>query len=418
MKRKLTFQEKLLIFIKKTKKQNTRYVTIALPLIAVILIAATWIQRTEAVEPVKHRQNEKMTMTMVGDIMMGRNVKEIVDRYGTDYVFRHVSPYLKNSDYVSGNFEHPVLLEDKKNYQKLDKNIHLGAKKEAVQAVKDAGFTVLNLANNHMTDYGAKGTLDTLKSFKEADLDYVGAGENLKDAKHIVYQEVNGVRVATLGFTDAFVPGSIATKKQPGVLSMNPDVLFEQISKAKDPKKGKADLVVVNTHWGQEYDNEPSPRQEALAKAMIDAGADIIVGHHPHVLQSFDVYKQGVIFYSLGNFVFDQGWTRTKDSALVQYHLRDNGTATLDVVPLKIQEGTPKPVTSTLDKNRVYRELTKDTSSSALWSKKDNKLEITLNHQHVVENMKKRENQKLQDKKEKENQGNQENQENQALEER
>ena len=103
---------------------------------------------------------------------------------------------------------------------------------------------------------------------------------------------------------------------------------------------------------------------------MIDAGADIIVGHHPHVLQSFDVYKQGVIFYSLGNFVFDQGWTRTKDSALVQYHLRDNGTATLDVVPLKIQEGTPKPVTSTLDKNRVYRELTKDTSSSALWSKK------------------------------------------------
>ena len=84
--------------------------------------------------------------------------------------------------------------------------------KEAVQAVKDAGFTVLNLANNHMTDYGAKGTLDTLKSFKEADLDYVGAGENLKDAKHIVYQEVNGVRIATLGFTDAFVPGSIATK--------------------------------------------------------------------------------------------------------------------------------------------------------------------------------------------------------------
>ncbi|EEL84595.1 Capsule biosynthesis protein capA [Bacillus cereus AH1272] len=403
MKRKLTFQEKLLIFIKKTKKKNTRYVTIALPLIVVILIAATWVQRTEAVEPVKHRQNETMTMTMVGDIMMGRHVEEIVDHHGTDYVFRHVSPYLKSSDYVSGNFEHPVLLEGKKNYQKLDKNIHLGAKKEAVQAVKDAGFTVLNLANNHMTDYGAKGTLDTLKAFKEADLDHVGAGENLKDAKHVVYQDVNGVRVATLGFTYAFVPGSIATKKQPGVLSMNPDVLFEQISKAKDPKKGKADLVVVNTHWGQEYDNEPSPRQEALAKAMIDAGADIIVGHHPHVLQSFDVYKQGVIFYSLGNFVFDQGWTRTKDSALVQYHLRNNGTAILDVIPLNIQEGTPKPVTSTLDKNRVYRQLTKDTSNSALWSKKDNKLEITLNHKHVVENMKKRENQKHQNNQENEN---------------
>ncbi|AAM26220.1 MULTISPECIES: capsular polyglutamate synthetase CapA [Bacillus] len=404
MRRKLTFQEKLLIFIKKTKKKNPRYVAIVLPLIAVILIAATWVQRTEAVAPVKHRENEKLTMTMVGDIMMGRHVKEIVNRYGTDYVFRHVSPYLKNSDYVSGNFEHPVLLEDKKNYQKADKNIHLSAKEETVKAVKEAGFTVLNLANNHMTDYGAKGTKDTIKAFKEADLDYVGAGENFKDVKNIVYQNVNGVRVATLGFTDAFVAGAIATKEQPGSLSMNPDVLLKQISKAKDPKKGNADLVVVNTHWGEEYDNKPSPRQEALAKAMVDAGADIIVGHHPHVLQSFDVYKQGIIFYSLGNFVFDQGWTRTKDSALVQYHLRDNGTAILDVVPLNIQEGSPKPVTSALDKNRVYRQLTKDTSKGALWSKKDDKLEIKLNHKHVIEKMKKREKQEHQDKQEKENQ--------------
>lgn len=395
MKRKLTFQEKLLIFIKKTKKKNTLYVTIALPLIAVILIAATWVQRTEAVESVKHNQNEKMTMTMVGDIMMGRNVEKVIDRYGTDYVLRHVSPYLKDSDYASGNFDHPALVEDQKNYQQADKNIHYSANKEAVQAVKDAGFTVVNLANNHMTDYGDKGTLDTLKTFKEVDLDHVGLGENLKDAKGIVYQDVNGVRVATLGFTDG---GAIATKKQPGTLSTNPDVLFEQISKAKDPKKGNADLVVVNTHWGQEYDNEPSPRQEALAKAMVDAGADIIAGHRPHVLQSFDVYKQGVIFYSLGNFVSDQGWTRTKDSALVQYHLRDNGTATLDVIPLKIQEGAPKPVTGTVDKNRIYRQLTKDTSSSALWSKKDDRLEITLDHKHVVENMKKRGNQESQDK--------------------
>ncbi|ACO25835.1 capsular polyglutamate synthetase CapA (plasmid) [Bacillus cereus] len=403
MRRKLTFQEKLLIFIKKTKKKNTRYVTIALPLIAVILIAVTWVQRTEAVAPVKHRENEKLTMTMVGDVMMGRNVKKIVDRYGTDYIFRHVSPYLKNSDYVSGNFAHPVLLEDKKNYQKANKNIHLSVKEDAVKAVKEAGFTVLNLANNHMTDYGAKGTLDTLKAFKEAELDYVGAGKNFRDVKNIVYQNVNGVRVATLGFTDVFVAGSIATKEQPGTLSMNPDVLFKQISKAKDPKKGNADLVVVNTHWGQEYDNKPSPRQEALAKAMVDAGADIIVGHHPHVLQSFDVYKQGIIFYSLGNFVFDQGWTSTKDSALVQYHLRDNGTATLDVVPLNIQEGTPKPVTGALDKDRVYRQLTKDTSRGALWSKKGDKLEIKLNHKHVIEKMKKRE--ERQNKQEKENKG-------------
>ena len=100
------------------------------------------------------------------------------------------------------------------------------------------------------------------------------------------------------------------------------------IGKARDAKQGNADLVVVNMHWGQEYSTSATSRQTELAKAVIDAGADVIIGHHPHVLQSFDVYNDGIIFYSLGNFVFDQGWTRTKDSAMVQYHLAEDGQAT------------------------------------------------------------------------------------------
>lgn len=215
-----------------------------------------------------------------------------------------------------------------------------------------------------MMDFGEKGLKDTLQVFKEENLDYVGAGLDLTDAKNIVYQDLNGVRVASLGFTDAYVDEFIATKEQAGVLNMNPDIFFKLIRKAKRATEGNADLVIVNAHWGDEYDAEANPRQKALAKAMVDAGADIIIGHHPHVLQSFEIYKNSIIFYSLGNFIFDQGWTRTKDSALVQYHLQNNGLAKLEIVPLKIKEGTPRPASGWWDTERINRKLTKKQSMS------------------------------------------------------
>ena len=391
MKRTLNFKEKLLIFIKRTKYKNLQYAMIVTPILIVLLVITTWMGRAEEVINVKPRENQKLTMTMVGDVMLGRHVEEVIKNNGPDYLFRYVRPYFDHSDYVSGNFENPVLKEKVSNYSEAEKDIHLHTNLGAIKAVKNAGFTVLNLANNHMMDYQEKGLQDTLNVFEDSYVDYVGAGWNRKDAKEqINYQDVNGIRVATLGFTDIFVSGAIATSNHNGVLSTNPDLLFEMIAKAKNSKQGNADLVVVNIHWGQEYDTDASPRQKALAKAIIDAGADIIIGHHPHVLQSFDVYKQGIIFYSLGNFIFDQGWTRTKDTAMVQYNLNDNGKATIDLIPLQIEEATPRPAIGYLDKERVYRQLTKETSENVLWSKKKEKLVIIVNHKHVIEHMKNR----------------------------
>ncbi|MGD6875700.1 CapA family protein [Bacillus infantis] len=393
MKRTLNFQEKLLIFIKRTKYKNLRYIAVILPVLIIFLIASAWIGRTDEVEGVEPRKNQKLTMTMVGDVMMGRHVEEVTERYGADYLFRHVKPYFDASDYVSGNFEHPILKEDASSYTETDKSIHLHTGMDSIHAVKEAGFTVMNLANNHLMDFGEEGLRDTLDVFDRYRMDYVGAGENRKEAKEqIHYQDVNGVRVATLGFTDAYVEGTIATKDRNGLLSANPDVLFEMIEKAKNEDHGNADLVVVNVHWGQEYDTEATPRQKALAKAMVDAGADMVIGHHPHVLQSFDVYNDGIIFYSLGNFVFDQGWTRTKDSAMVQYNLTEEGKATIDVIPLQIQEASPRLATGYFEKLRVYRQLTKETAENVYWSKKDNKIEIIANHKHVIDHMKKRQN--------------------------
>ncbi|MBL3641436.1 CapA family protein [Bacillus sp. RHFB] len=392
MKRTLNAKEKTLIFIKRTKKKNLKYTGIILPILLIALVITTWMGRAEEVETVATKSDQPLTMTMVGDVMMGRYVEEVTEKHGYEYLYRYMKPYFANSDYVSGNYEHTALKEEVSKYKGADTPIHLNSNTSGVEAVKEAGFSVVSLANNHMMDYEEQGLLDTIDEFKSADMHYVGVGSNTAEAKNSIdYADVNGVRVATLGFTDVYGKDAVSKNDKAGLLNSNPDLLFEMIGKARDAKQGNADLVVVNMHWGQEYSTSTTDRQKDLAKAIIDAGADIIIGHHPHVLQSFDVYKDGIIFYSLGNFIFDQGWTRTKDSAMVQYHLANDGKATIDVVPLQIEEATPRPATSSIDKSRVYRQLTKETSEKVQWSKKEDRIEITLDHKKVIEHKAQRE---------------------------
>ena len=392
MKRTLNAKEKTLIFIKRTKKKNLKYTGIILPILLIALVITTWMGRAEEVKTVATKSDQPLTMTMVGDVMMGRYVEEVTEKHGHEYLFRYMKPYFANSDYVSGNYEHTALKEDVSNYKEADTPIRLNSNTSGVEALKDARFSVVSLANNHMMDYEEQGLLDTIDEFKSSDMHYVGVGSNTAEAKNSIdYADVNGVRVATLGFTDVYGKDAVSKNDKAGLLNSNPDLLFEMIGKARDAKQGNADLVVVNMHWGQEYSTSTTDRQKDLAKAIIDAGADIIIGHHPHVLQSFDVYKDGIIFYSLGNFIFDQGWTRTKDSAMVQYHLANDGKATIDVLPLQIEEATPRPATSSIDKSRVYRQLTKETSEKVQWSKKEDRIEITLDHKKVIDHKAQRE---------------------------
>ena len=393
MKRNLNLKEKTLIFIKKTKQRNLKYTAILLPIVLIALVISAVVGRAEEPETaVANQSNDDITMTMVGDIMMGRYVEEVTDRHGFDYLFRYMKPYFEASDYVSGNYEHPALKKDTSRYEESNTEIHLNSNKDGIEAVKNAGFSVVSLANNHMLDFGEQGLEDTIDLFDKADMDFVGVGKNTPDAKNsIQYSEVNGVRVATLGFTDVYGKDNVPKNNKAGLLNSNPDVLFEMIGKAKDEKQGNADLIVVNMHWGQEYATSATGRQKELAKAVIDAGADIIIGHHPHVVQSFDTYKDGLIFYSLGNFIFDQGWTRTKDSAMVQYHLAEDGKAKVDVVPLRIEEATPRPADSSIDQSRIYRAMTKETGDQVQWSKKEDHIEIQIDHKNVIDHKAKRE---------------------------
>jgi len=377
MARKLNFKETVLKKLKWHKKRTLTHTFIALGLCIILMIPFSYLLKPGESEAVDN--DAILTATMVGDIMLGRYVEKATDEHGYDHPFEYVKPYFENSDYVSGNFENPIVLDE--DTPAVDKSINLKTSKKSVKALDNANFTVVTLANNHMLDYGIEGLEDTISTFENAKTDFVGAGENLESAKKIKYSDVNGVTIATLGFNDFFEDDSRAKGAKGGVLAANPEYFIPMIDEAKK----NADLVFVNIHWGAEYENEPHPRQVELAHAISDAGADAIIGHHPHVLSTVEMYNDTAIFYSLGNFVFDQGWSRTHDTALVQYNLYKDGTGEFEIIPATIKNAQPRPLTDLNWYNsfKITRQMTKNLDDNE-WSKEGESIILKVDHSDIV----------------------------------
>jgi gamma-polyglutamate biosynthesis protein CapA len=396
MERQLSWNEKLQKTIKKHKRKRKQHTIIAIGITLLILFVLRLSDgQLEPLSP-KHEDGAVLTAHFVGDMMLGRHVEEVTARYGYDYLFRYVEPLFRQSNFVTGNFEHPVLQGDESEYPATEKFIRIGAPPESVEALKRNHFSNVTLANNHTMDFGVPGLRDTLETFEQADMPYVGAGRNESDAQEILYQEVNGLTIATLGFTDSYVQGFSAAGLRGGVLTIptdftNAEAVINMLTLIRRAKQN-ADLVLVHVHWGQEYDNSPHPRQVSIGRAFANAGADIIIGHHPHVLMSTEVYEHeqyedSIIFYSLGNFIFDQGWSRTRESAIAEYKLYPDGTARVEMIPMYIREATPRPVQGLFSgyrESRIFRALTKDAPKDTFW-KEDGRLFFEVDHSHVLE---------------------------------
>jgi gamma-polyglutamate biosynthesis protein CapA len=295
------------------------------------------------------------TATMVGDLMFGRHVERVAERRGHAALLEHVAPWLEG-DYVSGNLEQVISEQDQEDLPEADKLIHLASDSQALDAMVEAGFTTVSLANNHMMDHGIPGLRDTLTALDAAGLRYAGAGEDLESAVAIDYQEHGDLTVATLSFTDVFVEGFIARAFQGGVLQADVDTFGPLLQRANL----EADLVIAHVHWGEEYDLRVRQVQREMAEDMAAAGADIIVGTHPHVLLPVEMIGDTLVLHSLGNFVFDQGWSRTRESAIARYELGEDGTARVELIPVYIREGTPRVVSGPLGtyrRERIFQRL-------------------------------------------------------------
>jgi poly-gamma-glutamate synthesis protein (capsule biosynthesis protein) len=302
--------------------------------------------------------NTVFTATFVGDIMLGRGLQDASEFYGYDSYFKKTKDYFENFDLVVGNFENPIVHGDKKAIV-VQRGVTLSANSECLGAMKNAGFNMLSLANNHILDYEVTGMLNTMESLDQVGIAYFGAGRDVNEAKGYQVIESNGTKIAVIGINE--VPGYQHNSKNVHTLFTiaSEKVYLDAVSEAASV----VDVVIVFMHWGDEYTAIVSSNQQEIGRKLIDAGADIVIGRHSHVLQPIEIYGKGVIFYSLGNFVFDQGWSRTKDSCIVRYCLDENGRGVFELIPLRINNGSPAETSNPIFVNRIFHTLTKNLSS-------------------------------------------------------
>ncbi|PIS35520.1 MAG: hypothetical protein COT36_01965 [Parcubacteria group bacterium CG08_land_8_20_14_0_20_38_56] len=293
-------------------------------------------------------KKSEITAFAVGDIMLDRGVKHKIEKEGEgDYrfPFLKIADDLKKADLVIGNLEGPI--SDKG--EKVGSIYSFRADPKAIEGLKYAGFDILSLANNHMFDYQRIALEDTFKRLKGAGIEYVGGGLDEEEAYLPLIKEIKGTKIGFLAYTNLGSKRWKATDGNSGIAWISEKDLgsikkdIERAKQKVDPVRNQAsngvDVLIISLHSGEEYLSTPTPFQISFARFAIDAGADLVIGHHPHVVQKVERYKDGWIAYSLGNFVFDQSFSeKTMEGLLLEVIIEDNQIKKLKPKEIKISE--------------------------------------------------------------------------------
>ena len=261
---------------------------IALPIIFYLFLPRanfsfpTPLVKTSTTEPTPISPPATITLLAVGDLSLSREINyQIKQKQNPHFPFEEVASLIKEADWAIANLEGPVI----NHCPILRTGYKFCGEIQNLDGVAMAGFDSLNLANNHINNFGSLGLDQTIQALEARNLKFFGLGK-------ISLQTLKEIKLAFLGFDDTLAP---LDQKQ----------LKLEIEKADQ----LADWVIINFHWGQEYQKQPNLAQKEIAKLAIKAGADIIIGHHPHVVQPLEFLEGKPVFYSLGNFVFDQLWS-------------------------------------------------------------------------------------------------------------
>jgi poly-gamma-glutamate capsule biosynthesis protein CapA/YwtB (metallophosphatase superfamily) len=300
--------------------------------------------RIRSVRPVP----EVTTLTAVGDIMLGRRVG---DRHRADpgAPLKPLAKRLAAAEITVGNFE-STLSADGSPTQGGDS---FAASSRVRPALRAAGFDLLSLANNHVGDYGDGALRQTLDRFDSGGLETVGAGRNLAAARRPVIIERDGVRIGFLA-VDSIGETPAATRTGAGSNRLNMPPRTGPLNRS-DLKRitsdiraldSRVDTVVVLTHWGTQYTHRPESSQRIAARAFADAGADLVIGGHPHWVQGYEMAGSAVVVHSLGNFVFDMDFqTKTREGIFLEVVLWGGVVKAVEPVPYVIDDSfTPRLV--------------------------------------------------------------------------
>ena len=307
---------------------------------------------TEEAEAIGAAEYQPMELMFSGDVYLSDHVMEAYQASGniTGVVSQAYLDEIKSADYFVVNEEFPF---SNRGTPAEDKQYTFEVDPSKVDMFKEMGINLVTLANNHTLDFGTDALLDTLDTLDKAGISHVGAGENIEEASEPVMVNIKGRKIAFIGATRVMPVGEWeAGITSPGLLSAyDPSNLIEEIGQAKE----QADLVVVYIHWGEESKEMPNEIQTTLAHDIVDAGADLVVGAHPHVLQGIEFYKDVPIVYSLGNFVFGSSIPRTALlKVTVDETMEGAEDLKLQLIPGKSSAGYTRTLSDSADKAELY----------------------------------------------------------------
>ena len=300
--------------------------------------------------------NSLVHLVAVGDIMLDRSLGDALKLGNLAYPFAAVSEKLQKADFTLGNVE--SALGD--TGQPEAKRYPFQAPSEAAESLAIAGFDVVSLANNHAMDFGPESLLQAIGLLQEQGVLAIGAGANAQEAHQPAIVEINGLKLAFLAYVHVPVEASTgfdtaswtATSNSPGLAWANAEEIKDDIYAIRD----SVDLVIVVLHSGFEYVAAPSEPQTTAARAAVDAGADLVIGHHAHILQGIEYYADGVIVYGTGNFAFEIDGP--PETALFDIWLDKDGVRQIEIQPAIIQFGGQPRLAESWEapaiRNRVY----------------------------------------------------------------
>jgi poly-gamma-glutamate synthesis protein (capsule biosynthesis protein) len=296
---------------------------------------------------------QSVSILFLGDVMLSRGVANQIEKNNDLYFpFQYIKEELLNNDFVFANLESPIIEGRKINAGEM----FFRTNENIIPILKEMNFSIVSLANNHMLDMGQKGLLNTLKILTENNIQYVGAGENYEKAHEPKILEKNGIKFAFLAYNDddVILATNEATNDRAGTAFMGLEGLKKDVVNAKL----LSDFVIVSMHSGNEYQTESNQRQINFSHTAIDNGADLVIGHHPHIIQKYEQYKNGHIFYSLGNCIFDQMWSEeTREGVMIKVAFLKEGIEKMEATPFLIENFSQPRIINREDNLELYNKI-------------------------------------------------------------
>ena len=280
---------------------------------------------------------DTLSIVMTGDILLDRGVRRVIEKRGVDHLFStEVDAVFRSAQVVVGNLECPAT----KINAPVQKFYIFRAEPEWLQALKRHGITHLNLANNHSIDQGRKGLLDTKQNIVKAGMVPIGAGRNMKEAAEPVLLAkhprkvwlVTSLRLALENY--AYLPDKPCVSQEPM------DSLLRRVQRLR--KADPTAVIIVSLHWGGEHTLKPVPSQRHEAHMLIRAGADVLVCHHTHTLQTVEEFMGHSIYYSIGNFIFDPKKPINSEACIVRLKIaKGKDGLKVETIPIEIRQCVP-----------------------------------------------------------------------------